>query len=151
MKEWTKQNHICRSHNLTCTSVALDTSNGGKTAYSTSKVNSILMWDVERQIKIHTIVPRWDHMDLQFTRNSGEVLAMDASDDGRYLAVRGRDAAVTIYDVRQQQHSRSSVATNTQTTTIQMKGLIHIEGVNGENFVRTKTSTTPKDSRPWIR
>jgi len=134
MKEWTKQNHmtLCRGHDLTCTSVALDNSNGGKTAYSASKDNSILMWDVERQIKIHSIVPRWDRTDSQFTRNSGEVLAMDASDDGRYLAVGGRDAAVRIYDVRQQQHPRSSVATNTQTTTIQMKGLIHtFEGHKG--------------------
>ncbi len=31
---------------------------------------------------------------------AGEVLALAASDDGRYLAVGGRDALVKIFDVR---------------------------------------------------
>jgi len=132
-REWTRRGHVklCRGHDLTCTSVALDNSNGGATAYSASKDNSILMWDVQRQLKTHTITPRWDKNESQFTRNSGEILTMAASDDGRYLAVGGRDATVKIYDVRHKTtpqpaatlHAETSSAKSSSTPTI--KGLVH--------------------------
>ncbi len=101
-KKWVQHQKykLCRGHDLTPTCVALHTPSGSR-AYSASKDNSIIMWDVDSQRRMHTIVPKWNPKDCEYTRNSGEVLAMAASDDGRYLAVGGRDATVKIYDVRQ--------------------------------------------------
>jgi ribosomal RNA-processing protein 9 len=101
-KIWVQNNKykLCRGHDLTPTCVALHAPTG-TTAYSASKDNSIIMWDVDTQCKLHTIEPRWHPNKCEYTRNSGEVLSMVASDDGRYLAVGGRDATVKIYDVRQ--------------------------------------------------
>lgn len=99
---------LCRGHDLTPTCVALHNPTGA-TGYSASKDNSILMWDIESQRKIHTIVPQWNHKNCDYTRNSGEVLSMAASDDGRYLAIGGRDATVKIYDVRQKSKSNKAV------------------------------------------
>ncbi len=99
---------LCRGHDLTPTCVALHAPSGSR-AYSASKDNSILMWDVESQTKLHTIVPKWNPNKCKYTRNSGEVLAMTASDDGRYLAIGGRDATVKIYDVRQKQTKNNEV------------------------------------------
>lgn len=103
-KLWVENNlyKLCRGHDLTPTCVALHAPSGSR-AYSASKDNSILLWDVETQTKLHTIVPKWNPNKCKYTRNSGEVLVMAASDDGRYLAIGGRDATVKIYDVRQKQ------------------------------------------------
>lgn len=98
---WTQKKYmkLCRGHDLTPTCVALHIPTGSH-CYSGSKDNSIFMWDVERQIRTSVIAPPWDPKKSEHTKNSGEVLAMSASDDGRYLAVGGRDATVKIYDVR---------------------------------------------------
>lgn len=37
---------------------------------------------------------------MEYSKKSGEVLALVNSDDGRYLAVGGRDVLVRIFDVR---------------------------------------------------
>jgi len=110
-KSWVDQGHVklFRGHDLTPTCVALHAPSGS-IAYSASKDNSILMWDVESQTRMNTIVPRWNPNTCEYTRNSGEVLAMAASDDGRYLAVGGRDATVKIYDVRQKSNSSKAAA-----------------------------------------
>jgi len=101
-----------RGHDLTATAVALHRPSG-TTAYSGSKDNSILMWDVERGTKTATLCPQFkrgqDKQTLEGTnstkqsqahRADGEVLALAASDDGRYLAAGHRDATIKIYDVR---------------------------------------------------
>jgi ribosomal RNA-processing protein 9 len=113
-KVWVQKNKykLCRGHDLTPTCVALHTPSGSR-AYSASKDNSIIMWDVDTQSKLHTICPRWNPNKCDYTRNSGEVLSMAASDDGRYLAVGGRDATVKIYDVRQK---KAAVTTATAET-----------------------------------
>ena len=119
-KYWEKNNHykLCRGHDLTLTCVALHKPSGSK-AYSASKDNSIIMWDVESQAKLQTIAPKWNPNKCDYTRNSGEVLAMAASDDGRYLAVGGRDATVKIYDVRQKQQQHAGTK-----NTFDIRGLV---------------------------
>ena len=108
-KSWIDQGHVklCRGHDLTPTCVALHAPSG-TVAYSASKDNSVLMWDIENEKKMYTIVPKWNPKDCDYTRNSGEVLAMAASDDGRYLAMGGRDATVKIYDVRQKNKANNA-------------------------------------------
>ena len=124
---WVQQGNVklFRGHDLTPTCVALHKSTGA-TAYSGSKDHSIYMWDVERQVKCHTIVSQWKAGDSKKDRNKGEVLAMAASDDGRYLAVGTRDATVKIYDVRINKTSDTSDSKGN------MKGLIQtFEGHKG--------------------
>jgi ribosomal RNA-processing protein 9 len=92
-----------KGHDLTVTCVALEAS--GNTAYSGSKDNSVLSWDMEKECRKSTIVPKWkcssDKSNVNTTcRRAGEVLALAVSYDGRYVAVGGRDALVKIYDVR---------------------------------------------------
>jgi len=111
-----------RGHDLTTTAVALHRPSGS-TAYSGSKDNSIFMWDVERGTKTATLCSQFKKgrkkqiqtsssknrdgqaggggaKQSQGHRADGEVLALAASDDGRYLAAGYRDATVKIYDVR---------------------------------------------------
>lgn len=109
---WVDNGHLklCRGHDLTPTCVALHTPSGA-VAYSASKDNSVLMWDIDNEKKINTIVDRWNPKACDYTRNSGEVLCMVASDDGRYLATGGRDATVKIYDVRQKNKASKAAAT----------------------------------------
>lgn len=109
-KLWVDKSYIklCRGHELTPTCVAL-LSTTGSTAYSASKDNSVLMWDVENETHVHTIVPRWNPNLCNHTRNSGEVLAMAVSDDGRYLATGGRDYTVKVYDVRQKKNNEVGI------------------------------------------
>eukprot|EP00586_Coscinodiscus_wailesii_P011566 CAMPEP_0172508072 /NCGR_PEP_ID=MMETSP1066-20121228/208995_1 /TAXON_ID=671091 /ORGANISM="Coscinodiscus wailesii, Strain CCMP2513" /LENGTH=356 /DNA_ID=CAMNT_0013285887 /DNA_START=238 /DNA_END=1305 /DNA_ORIENTATION=+ len=110
-KDYCAAKHVryFRGHDLTVTAVALDGggTSGGATAYSGSKDNSVLSWDTEREVRKETIVPRWDKTDMSLTKNSGEVLALAASDDRRYLAVGGRDGVCKIYDVRASTSSSS--------------------------------------------
>ena len=115
-KAWVEQKNVklCRGHDLTVTCVALHAPSGA-TAYSASKDNSILVWDVESQTKMNTIVRKWNPIDCDYSRNSGEVLTMAASDDGRYLAVGGRDATVKIYDVRLNSKKGATVKSTSQT------------------------------------
>jgi len=92
-----------KGHDLTVTCVALEAN--GNAAYSGSKDNSVLSWDMEKECRKSTIVPKWkflsDKSNVNTTcRRAGEVLALAASYDGRYVAVGGRDALVKIYDVR---------------------------------------------------
>mmetsp|Transcript_5142 Transcript_5142/g.6644 ORF Transcript_5142/g.6644 Transcript_5142/m.6644 type:complete len:558 (+) Transcript_5142:141-1814(+) len=123
-KIWVQNNtyKLCRGHDLTPTCVALHSPSGSR-AYSASKDNSIIMWDVDTQCKLHTIEPKWNPNRCDYTRNSGEVLAMTASDDGRYLAVGGRDATVKIYDVRQKKAATTNVATTKGQADFQIRGI----------------------------
>ena len=116
-KAWVQHNQykLCRGHDLTPTCVALHVPSGS-VAYSASKDNSIIMWDIETQSKLQTIVQKWNPKKCDYTRNSGEVLAMAASDDGRFLAVGGRDATVKIYDVRQKRLATTTAADNKNTS-----------------------------------
>ena len=87
-----------RGHDLTPTCVALHQS--GVVAYSGSKDNSIIQWDIENECRIQMISQQWKK-DPRYDRcGTGEVLSMDVSDDGRYLAVGGRDGLVRVFDVR---------------------------------------------------
>eukprot|EP00566_Odontella_aurita_P020899 CAMPEP_0113553066 /NCGR_PEP_ID=MMETSP0015_2-20120614/15409_1 /TAXON_ID=2838 /ORGANISM="Odontella" /LENGTH=363 /DNA_ID=CAMNT_0000454099 /DNA_START=23 /DNA_END=1110 /DNA_ORIENTATION=+ /assembly_acc=CAM_ASM_000160 len=68
------------------------------------------MWDVRSGERLHTLAPRWKPKRSRAgdekagggvgERRGAEVLALAASDDGRYLAVGSRDASIRIYDVR---------------------------------------------------
>uniref|UniRef100_A0A7S3V791 Anaphase-promoting complex subunit 4 WD40 domain-containing protein n=1 Tax=Chaetoceros debilis TaxID=122233 RepID=A0A7S3V791_9STRA len=129
-QSWIQNDHLklCRGHDLTPTCVALHAPTG-TVAYSASKDNSILMWDVENQKRLHTIIPRWNPKDCEYTRNSGEVLAMCASDDGRYLAVGGRDATVKIYDVRQRSNTNNAVAMESASKGGNSNTAINIRGI----------------------
>lgn len=98
---WIKNKNVIylRGHDLTVTCVTF-ASEDESSAFSGSKDNSIIMWDIERQQKKQIVCPLYKNTDMQHTRNSGEVLALAASNDGRYLACGGRDCLVKIYDIR---------------------------------------------------
>jgi hypothetical protein len=63
------------------------------------------MWDVEKGVRLHTLVPRWNPRDCAYSQNSGEVLAMAASDDGRFLALGGSFHHVIFLSIRMQSYS----------------------------------------------
>eukprot|EP00978_Attheya_sp_CCMP212_P024439 scaffold76765_cov46-Attheya_sp.AAC.1 len=99
-KAWVDSKHVkyVRGHDLTPTCVTLSPS--GEQAYSGSKDNSVIAYDVERGCRITNILPQWKQTDMEYSRGGGEILSLACSDDGRYLAVGGRDAAVKIFDIR---------------------------------------------------
>jgi len=72
----------------------------GSTAYSGSKDSSVFSWDIEKECQKEKLVSRWKNTGSSSSRDRGGVLAMSASDCGRYLAVGGKDALVKIFDVR---------------------------------------------------
>jgi len=96
-----KLSYLSRKHDLSPTCISLEKS--GRWAYSGSKDHSVVMWDVETQCFNGIVIPNWKKTDknIHFPRNNGEVLAVAASDDGRYLATGGRDTLIKIFDVRQ--------------------------------------------------
>lgn len=90
-----------KGHDLTVTCVALEAN--GSTAYSGSKDNSVLCWDIEKECCKSILQPMWKHSNEKNNASccrAGEVLTLAASDDGRYVAVGGRDALIKIFDVR---------------------------------------------------
>lgn len=89
-----------RGHDLTPTCVAL-TAQGSK-AVSGSKDHSVLLWDIENQSKITSILPHWKQsVDADKDRRTlGQVLSVACSDDDRYASVGKRDATVKIFDLR---------------------------------------------------
>mmetsp|Transcript_35974 Transcript_35974/g.85748 ORF Transcript_35974/g.85748 Transcript_35974/m.85748 type:complete len:491 (-) Transcript_35974:22-1494(-) len=100
-KSWIDKKYVTyhRGHDLTPTCVAL--SREGHHAFSGSKDGSLIMWDVEEGRKMTTILSskRADNQS-QYARNERELLALAASDDGRYLATAGRDKCVRVFDIR---------------------------------------------------
>ena len=86
---------LFRGHELTPTSVALQAN--GERAISGAKDHSVILWDVEHQMKLAYIVNPWKKGEQ---RGDGEALCVSTSDDGRYVAVGRRDATVNIFDVR---------------------------------------------------
>ena len=100
LKQFEKSDYMTqlRGHDLTPTCISLHQS--GSIAYSGSKDNSLLSWDVEYGKKISTILPHWNKTNMEHTKNYGEILALANSDDGRYLAVGGRNSMVKVFDVR---------------------------------------------------
>lgn len=111
-------------HDLPPTCVAL--SKDGRRAFSGSKDGSLVMWDVEAAAgagasggaSSATLLRAIGRGDGGKGGNRREILAVAASDDGRYLAVGGRDDKVRIFDARttttknsSSSSSRSPVAT----------------------------------------
>jgi len=88
-----------KGHDLTPTCVALHMPTGD-VAYSGSKDGSVLMWDIEKQCRLNTILPHWKNNHTNPDRKRSEVLALACSDDGRYLASGGRDNRIKVYDIR---------------------------------------------------
>ena len=100
-KSWLDKKYVTyhRGHDLTPTCVAL--SREGQHAFSGSKDGSLIMWDVEQGRKMTTMLSskRADNQSMS-ARNDRELLALAASDDGRYLATAGRDKCVRVFDIR---------------------------------------------------
>eukprot|EP00752_Nemacystus_decipiens_P007081 g6344.t1 len=90
-----------RGHKLTPTCVVL--SPDDTTAFSGSKDNSILRWDVETGKRV-TMLPRWRKLPGARTpavkAHSNEVLTLAASSDGRFLVSGGRDRLIKVWDCR---------------------------------------------------
>jgi ribosomal RNA-processing protein 9 len=68
------------------------------TAYTGSKDNSLLRWDVESGKRVE-LAPRWSAKCEQ-QAHEGEVLAVAVSSDGRYVASGGRTNEIRVYDSR---------------------------------------------------
>lgn len=102
-KSWIDAKYVTyhRGHDLTPTCVAL--SHDGHAAFSGAKDGSLIMWNVEEGRKTSTVLPIVKHFGDGMTaenRNRKEILALAASDDGRYLAAAGRDNCVRVFDIR---------------------------------------------------
>lgn len=86
-------------HKLSVTCVALTSDDA--TAYSGSKDNALIQWDIETGNK-HILKPYWSRKSHGTKQASdGEILAVAVSTDGKYVASGGRDNAIRIYDSRQ--------------------------------------------------
>lgn len=103
-KSWIDAGRVTyhRGHDLTPTCVSL--SKDGRVAFSGSKDGSLLMWDIETGKKT-LLLPASLRGD---NGNRREILTIATSDDGRYLAVGGRDDKVRIFDVRKTSSSSTS-------------------------------------------
>ncbi|CAM9182271.1 unnamed protein product [Ascophyllum nodosum] len=90
-----------RGHKLTPTCVALSPDDAS--AFSGSKDNSIVRWDVETG-KRFTMLPQWRKAQKgkvsEVKAHSKEVLSLAVSGDGRYLASGGRDRLIKVWDCR---------------------------------------------------
>eukprot|EP00953_Heterococcus_sp_UTEX-ZZ885_P033026 17209-Heterococcus_DN1.PRE.3 len=89
-------------HKLAVTCVAL--TGDDSTAFSGSKDNSVLKWDVETGHRTQ-LCARWSKKLPGGAKNtvqahSNEVLAVTVSTDGRYLVAGGRDKLVRVWDCR---------------------------------------------------
>lgn len=118
-----------RGHDLTPTCVSLHKS--GTVAYSGSKDNSVIAWDIEHAKKCSTIIPNWKQTDMTYSKNSGEILALANSDDGRYLAVGGRDCVVRVFDVRLLGKGGTTAANASNNTTNQPSLITTFQGHKG--------------------
>ena len=143
-KAWVESGRVklCRGHDLTPTCVALHKPSGSF-AFSASKDNTVLMWDIDNEKRMQTIIPKWNPNTCDYSKNSGEVLAMAVSDDGKYLATGGRDATVKIYDVRLKSKSgKAAIATNASDNS-EIRGLVTtFEGHKGPVTALTFRSQT---------
>jgi ribosomal RNA-processing protein 9 len=99
-KEWISSGraNYFRGHDLSVTCVALQAS--GEKAISGSKDNSVILWDVERKMKLLDLSEQWKKGEQKNGRSSGEALSVACSDDGRYAVVGRRDSTVAVYDIR---------------------------------------------------
>ncbi|CAM9408927.1 unnamed protein product [Scytosiphon promiscuus] len=90
-----------RGHKLTPTCVVLSPDDA--TAFSGSKDNSIMRWDVETGKRV-AMLPCWRKLPggkvPAVKAHSKEVLTLAVSSDGRYLASGGRDRLINVWDCR---------------------------------------------------
>ncbi|KAK6944210.1 WD40 repeat [Dillenia turbinata] len=110
-------------HRQSVTAVALleDDSKG----FSASKDGSIFHWDVESGQREKYVWPADDILRSQGLRepqkkaikHSKQVLALDVSSDGRYLATGGLDRHVHLWDIRTREHIQVLVLAGTRTMT----------------------------------
>lgn len=77
----------------------MDLTRDERTAYSASKDNSVVSWDVESGKKKAVLVPSWKG-GCGYPAHKREVLAMAVSSDGRYLATGGRAKEIHVFDTR---------------------------------------------------
>ena len=100
-KEWVDYGHVTllKGHDLTTTCVSLQAD--GSRAVSGSKDHSVILWDIERSMKLVSLWENWKKRGDSDNRTQGQVLSVACSDDGRYAAVGRRDATISIFDIRQ--------------------------------------------------
>jgi ribosomal RNA-processing protein 9 len=82
---------------VTCVAITQD----NRTAYSGSKDNAVIAWDVETGSK-QIIHPFWQRIpeNRSVQSQDGEVLAVAVSSDGRYVVSGGRDNEIKVFDAR---------------------------------------------------
>lgn len=84
---------------LTCIALSKDEAH----AYTGSKDNSVLQWDIETGAKFE-LKQKWNRKTSPAGKQShhGEILAVAVTHDGRYVASGGRDSIIRVFDARQQ-------------------------------------------------
>jgi ribosomal RNA-processing protein 9 len=89
---------IIKGHKLspTCVTVTRDE----RTAFTGSKDNAILQYDLETGVRTAVLSPHW-RGGQGYQAHEKEVLAMAVSSDGRFLAAGGRDKEIRIWDLRE--------------------------------------------------
>jgi ribosomal RNA-processing protein 9 len=92
---------LFRGHNGSVTCIAA--THDGKTVFTGSKDNSVILWDVKTGSKT-VLKDRWSRssksIGSQVQCCEGEVLALAVSHDGRFVACGGRDNLVHVFDSR---------------------------------------------------
>ena len=68
--------------------------------YSCSKDNSLVMWDVETSSKRFLVKPWVPSKDSGRHSHDGELLAIAASSDSKYVVTGGRDKKIKVFDTR---------------------------------------------------
>ena len=89
---------VIKGHKLspTCVTVTRDE----RTAFTGSKDNAILQYDLETCVRTAVLSPHW-RGGQGYQAHVKEVLAMAVSSDGRFLAAGGREKEIRIWDLRE--------------------------------------------------
>jgi len=89
---------VIKGHKLSPTCVTI--SRDERIAFTGSKDNAILQYDLETGVRTATLSPHW-RGGQGYQAHEKEVLAIAVSSDGRFLAAGGRDKEIRIWDLRE--------------------------------------------------